>query len=175
MTCFLTNVHRILWWRRVGWHSSDQLIQNIMTWCSVFVFNLLFIFVSVGCGVFALALRFGSFCAQALLPPDTWDLISRTRNQTHAPCIGRQILKHWATREVPLMQCFKICVPFNSSAIRYSKGGKKRISCRNNLHKSLEMHFSVLKALRRSAFKTFDHYYVLQTYLTVVNWKKCTA
>ena len=35
----------------------------------------------------------------------------------------------------------------------------------------LEQHklISVLKALRRSAFKTFDHYYVLQTYLTVVN------
>ena len=27
---------------------------------------------------------------------------SRTRDQTHGPCIGRRILKHWTTREVPV-------------------------------------------------------------------------
>ena len=27
---------------------------------------------------------------------------SQTRAQTHVPCIGRQILNHWATREAPL-------------------------------------------------------------------------
>ena len=26
---------------------------------------------------------------------------SRTRDRTHVPCIGRQILNHWTTREVP--------------------------------------------------------------------------
>ena len=26
---------------------------------------------------------------------------SQTRDQTHVPCIGRQILNHWATREIP--------------------------------------------------------------------------
>ena len=26
---------------------------------------------------------------------------SRTRDRTHVPCTGRQILNHWATREVP--------------------------------------------------------------------------
>ena len=31
---------------------------------------------------------------------DMWDLISPTRNQTHIPCIGRQNLNHWTTREV---------------------------------------------------------------------------
>ena len=31
-----------------------------------------------------------------------WDLSSWTRDQTHIPCIGSQILNHWATREVPL-------------------------------------------------------------------------
>ena len=30
-----------------------------------------------------------------------WDLPgSQTRDQTHVHCIGRQILNHWATREV---------------------------------------------------------------------------
>ena len=29
-----------------------------------------------------------------------WDLSFQTRDQTCIPCIGRQILKHWTTREV---------------------------------------------------------------------------
>ena len=31
-----------------------------------------------------------------------WDLSSRTRDRTHKSYIGKQILNHWATREVPL-------------------------------------------------------------------------
>ena len=34
-------------------------------------------------------------------PNGVWDLSSPTRDQTHVPCIGRQILNHWTTREVP--------------------------------------------------------------------------
>ena len=30
-----------------------------------------------------------------------WGLSSQTRDQTHVPCIGRQILNHWTAREVP--------------------------------------------------------------------------
>ena len=30
-----------------------------------------------------------------------WDLSSPTRDRTHVPCIGRRILYHWTTREVP--------------------------------------------------------------------------
>ena len=30
-----------------------------------------------------------------------WDLSSPIGHQTRVPCIGRQILNHWATREVP--------------------------------------------------------------------------
>ena len=30
-----------------------------------------------------------------------WDLSSLTRDWTHVPCIGRRILKHWTTSEVP--------------------------------------------------------------------------
>ena len=39
--------------------------------------------------------------AQASLPRSVWDLSSPTRDQTCVTCIGRQILNHWTTREVP--------------------------------------------------------------------------
>ena len=29
-------------------------------------------------------------------------LSSRTRDRTHVPCVGRWILTHWTTREVPI-------------------------------------------------------------------------
>ena len=35
-----------------------------------------------------------------------WDLSFQTRDQTCIPCIGRQILKHWTTREVPPINLF---------------------------------------------------------------------
>ena len=34
-------------------------------------------------------------------PPSMWDLSFLTRGQTHTPCIGRQSLTHWTTKEVP--------------------------------------------------------------------------
>ena len=34
------------------------------------------------------------------LPLRTWDLSPLTRDWTLAPCVGRQVLQHWATREV---------------------------------------------------------------------------
>ena len=30
-----------------------------------------------------------------------WDPSSQTRNRIHVPCIGKQILNHWTTRDVP--------------------------------------------------------------------------
>ena len=30
---------------------------------------------------------------------------SRTKDQTHVPCIGRRILNHWITREVQVCEC----------------------------------------------------------------------
>ena len=41
-------------------------------------------------------------------PRDMWDLSSPTRDQTHTPCIGRQSLHHWTTREVPFHHIFNI-------------------------------------------------------------------
>ena len=35
-----------------------------------------------------------------------WDLSSLTGDRTCVPCIGRQILSHWTTREVPLLNSF---------------------------------------------------------------------
>ena len=43
----------------------------------------------------------GSCGVQAWLPQGMWDLSSLTRDQTHVPCIERQVLNHWTTREVP--------------------------------------------------------------------------
>ena len=34
-------------------------------------------------------------------PQGRWDLSSLTRDQTHTPCIWRQSLNHWTSREVP--------------------------------------------------------------------------
>ena len=44
--------------------------------------------------------------AQANLPHSIWDLSSLTRDETHVPCVGRWILSHWTTREVPLPSFF---------------------------------------------------------------------
>ena len=35
-----------------------------------------------------------------------WDLSSLTRDRTRVPCIGRQIVYHWTTREVPTIYVF---------------------------------------------------------------------
>ena len=40
-------------------------------------------------------------------PRGMWDLSSLTRDRTRTPCIGRQSLNHWTTREVPPPQNFK--------------------------------------------------------------------
>ena len=40
----------------------------------------------------------------AQLPRGMWDLSSPTRDGTRIPCIGRWILYHWTTREVPRNQ-----------------------------------------------------------------------
>ena len=44
---------------------------------------------------------FSSCRMQASLPHGMRDLSSPTRAQTLVPCIGRRILNHWTTREVP--------------------------------------------------------------------------
>ena len=41
--------------------------------------------------------------ARAKLPCSMWDLSSLTRDQTRISCIGRWILYHWTTKEVPVI------------------------------------------------------------------------
>ena len=64
---------------------------------------------SVVCGRWALSLRRVSsvVVAQGLnCPTAMWDLSSPSRDQTCIPCIGRQILYHWTTRVVPVLDSF---------------------------------------------------------------------
>ena len=55
------------------------------------------------CGSFVAACGLSSYgvCAQLFL--GMWDLGSQTRDQTLVPCIARQSLNHWTTRDVPLV------------------------------------------------------------------------
>ena len=39
---------------------------------------------------------------RAYLPHGMWDPSSSTRDRTCGPCLGKWILNHWITREVPL-------------------------------------------------------------------------
>ena len=52
--------------------------------------------------VFIVACRLLSWGAETKLPQGMWDLTSLTRNGAHVPCIERQTLNHWTTREVPI-------------------------------------------------------------------------
>ena len=40
-----------------------------------------------------------------------WDLGSPARDQTHVPCIGRQILSHWTTREEESLPSVHTLIP----------------------------------------------------------------
>ena len=50
------------------------------------------------CGAWALEYKLSSCGVQALVAPQHVES-PQIRNQTHVPCIGRQILNHWTTRE----------------------------------------------------------------------------
>ena len=54
------------------------------------------------------ALRLSSCGGHVQLPRSRWDLNSPTRDRTHVPCVGRWILYHWTTREVPISGNFLI-------------------------------------------------------------------
>ena len=79
---------------------------------------MLFIYL-VGCygsylhqdGYFLVVHKLSSCGTWALFLYNMWDLSSLTRNRTCVPGIVRQILKHWTTRVVPIMdvRCVLIC------------------------------------------------------------------
>ena len=69
-----------------------------------FFFFFFFSFCCVGSLLWRMGTRVHRPCScgmWAYLPHGMWDVSFLTRDQTHVPCIGRQILNHWSTREVP--------------------------------------------------------------------------
>ncbi|KAB0380670.1 hypothetical protein FD755_008454 [Muntiacus reevesi] len=60
--------------------------------------------------------------AWAQLPLGMWDLRSATRYQTRVPGIGKQILKHWMTRELPLREHL-FCEPMDCNPPGFSTHG----------------------------------------------------
>ena len=46
---------------------------------------------------------FGSCSVRAQLPRGMFDLGSPTRDRTHVPCFGRQVLNPWTSTEVPVV------------------------------------------------------------------------
>ena len=58
-------------------------------------------------GLFSSCGGFSCCGAQALLPCTMWDPGSHTKDRTCIPCIGRQMLHDWTTREVPSLRCWE--------------------------------------------------------------------
>ena len=58
-------------------------------------------------GIFSLLCGMLDFsCGMQTLNCSMWDLCSLSRDRTHVPCIARQNLNQWATKEVPTLITF---------------------------------------------------------------------
>ena len=68
-------------------------------------FSVCFFFEGGCAGSLLQCVAFSSCSMWASLPCHMWDLSSPTRDQICIPCIGRWILNHGPTREVPLYVC----------------------------------------------------------------------
>ena len=73
-------------------HYFEHFKKDI-TWCEPFLKSLLNL------------LQYCPFHVLVSWPRGMW--ISPTRDWTHTPCIGRQSLNHWTTREVPILSTCK--------------------------------------------------------------------
>ena len=73
----------------------------------------------------ALGLR--SCSAWALLPQGKWDPSSPTRDWTHVPCIGSQVLNHWTTREVPTYLFLVTQMTLENKLFKKSKSTKEQL------------------------------------------------
>ena len=83
---YIKNIYLFIWLRQVLVRQARGIFAAA---CGIFL-----------CSTWASLLlwRVGS----VVVPRGMWDLSSLTRDQTRVPpCIGRQILNHWTTREVP--------------------------------------------------------------------------
>ena len=70
---------------RGTWQATVHRVAKSQTQLSKIIYLLQYCFCSV----------FSVFWQQGI-----WDLSYPTRNRTHTPCIGRQNLNHWTSREV---------------------------------------------------------------------------
>ena len=68
--------------------------------CSLVAGHGFLIAVTSHCRAQALGCKGSVVVVHGFSCPAAW-AYSQTRDQTHVPCIGRQILNHWTTREVP--------------------------------------------------------------------------
>ena len=101
-------------WVSIGKHRHSSLYHTsqILRYCTFYRLRV--------CGHPTSSKSFFFGCAGSLLWPagfsgcGLWDLSSLTRDQTHVPCFGRQILNHWTTREIP-RQVFGIVFPTASA------------------------------------------------------------
>ena len=90
------------------WHTGSFVVacrlfvatRGLLSSCGVWASLQLWRAGSRACGL-------SSCGAWSQLPRGMWDLSSPTRDRTHVPCIGRWILNHWTTREVPIF-IFKV-------------------------------------------------------------------
>ena len=75
-------------------HTSSSVSVNTFSISLFYLFIYLKLKRKIGCAGSSLWLL-------SLLPWSMWDLSSSIRDLTHIHCIGKQILNHWTTREVP--------------------------------------------------------------------------
>ena len=103
----------IIWWRMGSWprHVASFIAKHRLS-CAAWAQGL--------CGM--------------------WDLGSLTRDWTHVPCISRQILNPWITREVPSLWYFIMASLGNEYAVTQLVSDKNRIW--NLVHRPYPMPFS---------------------------------
>ena len=74
-----------------------------------------------------------------------WDLSSPPMDQTHVPCIGRRILNHWTTREVPAHI-------FSLNNYHASILASLKLLCKHQFHWQLHITLSVVLLIFPSLF-----------------------
>ena len=60
--------------------------------------------------------RLSTFCTQTQLSHGMWELSSLTRDRTLVPYIGRQVLNHWTTRDIPKQLFLEVWQSHNCTA-----------------------------------------------------------
>ena len=73
------------------------VVLGLRCWC--LAFSLWWLLLSWNTGSRVVAHRLSCFCVDSL----------QTRGRNCVPCIGRWILKHWTTSEVPITLIFELC------------------------------------------------------------------